>query len=140
MAEKQLKLKSNVAVVTGASRGIGRAIARAMAGEGASVVLAGRDESALLETQKIVCDAGGQAKVVSVEMTDEGSLKNLIQTTADTFGRLDILINNAGITHSEPLETTRTEDFDRCMAVNARGPFILCREADSSSTSRRWGG
>jgi 3-oxoacyl-[acyl-carrier protein] reductase len=123
------RLSGKVAVITGASRGIGRAIATAFAGEGASIVLAARDLDALNETAKLVKQAGGEALVVKVEMTEEASLKNLIRTAGDHFGRIDILVNNAGITHSAKLAETTTADYDRCMAINARGPYLLCREA-----------
>jgi NAD(P)-dependent dehydrogenase (short-subunit alcohol dehydrogenase family) len=123
------RLSGKVAIVTGASRGIGRAISVAFGTEGASVVLAARDLEALSETAKMVKTAGGDALAVGVEMTDEGSLKNLVRAAGDHFGRIDILVNNAGITHSAKLAETKTSDYDRCMAINARGPYILCREA-----------
>jgi NAD(P)-dependent dehydrogenase (short-subunit alcohol dehydrogenase family) len=127
MAENRLKNK--VAIITGASRGIGRATAKLFASEGAELILAGRDRQALAETEEIVHSAGGHAKIVPTEMTDEASLKNLIRETETAFGRLDILVNNAGITFSAPMEQTGTSDFERCWRVNALGPFILCREA-----------
>jgi len=114
--------------VTGASRGIGRAIACALAGEHASVVLVGRDVAALGQCGDEVAAAGGTAVVAPADMADEASLCEMVQSVAERFGRIDILINNAGITHSARLQETRTEDWDRCMAVNARGPFILCRQ------------
>jgi len=67
--------------------------------------------------------------MVTTELTDEASIKRLVQATSERCGRLDILVNNAGITHSAPLEQTATEDLDRCWTINARAPFILCREA-----------
>jgi len=63
------------------------------------------------------------------ELAEEQSIRNLVRVTAERFGRLDILVNNAGITHSARLEETRTEDLDRCWTINARAPFLLCREA-----------
>lgn len=123
------RLADKVAIVTGASRGIGRAISVALAGEGAAVVLAGRDEAALDATASEVTAAGGRAQIVVTELAEEASIKNLVKVTAERLGRLDILVNNAGITHSAALEATRTEDLDRCWQVNARGPFLLCREA-----------
>jgi len=122
-------LDGNVAIVTGGSRGIGRAIALALAGEGAAVVLAARSAEKLAEAAELVRKAGGRAQPVVTELSDEESIRNLIRVTQETFGRLDILINNAGITHSARLEETRTEDLDRCWTINARAPFILCREA-----------
>jgi 3-oxoacyl-[acyl-carrier protein] reductase len=123
------RLAGQVALVTGGSRGIGRAVALAMGGEGATVVLAARSVEKLAETAEAVRQAGGQAEPVVTELTEEASIKNLVAVTRERLGRLDILVNNAGITHSARLEETRTEDWDRCWAVNARAPFILCREA-----------
>jgi NAD(P)-dependent dehydrogenase (short-subunit alcohol dehydrogenase family) len=123
------RLDGKVAIVTGASRGIGRAISVALGAEGATVALAARDQEALAKTASEVAEAGGIAFPVNVELTDEASIKQLVKRTFGQYGRLDILINNAGITHSAPLETTRTEDLDQCWAINARAPFILCREA-----------
>ncbi|MGE5293449.1 MAG: SDR family NAD(P)-dependent oxidoreductase [Solirubrobacterales bacterium] len=123
------RLDGKVAIVTGGSRGIGRAIAVALAGEGAALVLAARSEDALDESASLVHRAGGQAETVVTELTDESSICNLVRVTREKFGRLDILVNNAGITHSAKFCETRTEDLDRCWAINARAPFILCREA-----------
>jgi len=123
------QLEGKVAVVTGASRGIGRAISVALGGEGAAVVLAARAVEKLEETAELVSKAGGGAEIVVTELTDEESVKNLVKVTGDRFERLDILVNNAGVTHSAALEETATADWERCMQVNARAPFILCREA-----------
>jgi len=122
-------LDGKVAIVTGASRGIGRAIALALGREGAAVVLAARSMERLAEAAELVREAGGRAEPVITELTEEGSIRHLVKVTRDKFGRLDILVNNAGTTHSARLEETRTEDLDRCWAVNARAPFLLCREA-----------
>ena len=122
-------LDGKVAIVTGASRGIGRAIALALGREGAAVVLAARSMERLAEAAELVREAGGRAEPVITELTEEGSIRHLVKVTRDKFGRLDILVNNAGTTHSARLEETRTEDLNRCWAVNARAPFLLCREA-----------
>jgi len=123
------QLASKVAIVTGASRGIGRAISVALAQEAATVVLAARSIRKLQETADKVTEAGGKAKIVVTELTEEESIKNLVKVTHEKFSRLDILVNNAGVTHSAKLEETTTEDWERCMQVNVRAPFILCREA-----------
>ncbi len=125
--EKQLAGK--VAIVTGASRGIGKAICIALAKEAATVVLAARAIDKMNETAKLVTASGGKAQIIPTELTDENSIRNLVKATGERFGRLDILINNAGITHSAKLQETLTEDLDRCLNINARAPFILCREA-----------
>ncbi|MEN6334225.1 MAG: SDR family oxidoreductase [Phycisphaerales bacterium] len=123
------RLNGKVAIVTGGSRGIGRAIAVALAGEGATLVLAARSQGSLDEAAELVRRAGGQAETVITELREESSIRNLVRVTREKFGALDILINNAGITHSAKFAETRTEDLDRCWAVNARAPYILCREA-----------
>lgn len=123
------QLAEKVAIVTGASRGIGRAISVAFAKEAATVVLAARTIDKLKETAQQVTAAGGKAEIVTTDLVEEQSIKNLVKATAERFNRLDILVNNAGVTHSARLEETLTQDWDRCHHVNARGPFILCREA-----------
>jgi 3-oxoacyl-[acyl-carrier protein] reductase len=122
-------LAGKVAIVTGASRGIGRAISVALAQETATIVLAARSIQQLQITAEQVKKAGGVAHIIHVELTEEQSIRNLIQVTGEKLGRLDILVNNAGVTHSAELEQTSTDDWQRCISINARAPFILCREA-----------
>ncbi len=123
------RLSGKVAIVTGASRGVGRAICIALAGEGATIALAARDQAKLSETARLVRQAGGQGEIVVTDLEQEESIKNLVRTAGERFGRLDILVNCAGVTHSAALEQTSTDDWQRCMWLNARAPFILCREA-----------
>ena len=127
MAEQ--KLHDKVAIVTGASRGIGRCIAMRLADMGATVILAARNKGLLDKLARQITESSGKAEPCPVELTDEASIKELIQFTGDRFARLDILVNNAGITHSASVENTTTQDFDRVMSINARAPFILCRQA-----------
>ncbi len=123
------RLAGKVAIVTGASRGIGRAISLALAAEGATVVLAARSMDKLSRAAEQVAAAGGKAQIAPTELTEEDSIKNLVRVTSEKLGRLDILVNCAGVTHSAQLQKTATADWQRCMWVNARAPFILCREA-----------
>jgi len=123
------RLNGKVAIVTGASRGIGRAISIALGAEGAIVILSARSSQQLDEAAGEVEAAGGKAAIVVTELTQEESITNLVSRTAEQFGRLDILINNAGITHVGALQETETADWDQLFAVNTRAPFILCREA-----------
>jgi NAD(P)-dependent dehydrogenase (short-subunit alcohol dehydrogenase family) len=123
------KLAAQVAIVTGASRGIGRAISVALAQEAATVVLTARSMPKLKETAELVKQAGGKPQIVVTDLLQEESIKNLVKTVDEKFHQLDILVNNAGITHSSKFEETRTEDWQRCLQVNATAPFILCRQA-----------
>ena len=123
------RLNGKVAIVTGASRGVGRAICIAFAKEGATIVLAARSPQKLAETAKEVREAGAKAEIVITDLTREEAIKNLMKVANEKFSRLDILVNNAGVTVSAELEHTTTADWDRLFAVNARAPFILCRES-----------
>jgi 3-oxoacyl-[acyl-carrier protein] reductase len=127
MQEKPLQGK--VAIVTGAGRGIGRSIALSLARNGARVSLAARTESELKAVQAEVEAFGGQAASFPTDVSRESEVIALVRNTVESFDRLDILINNAGIGVFGPLVETTTEQWERVMAINARGPFLLCREA-----------
>jgi len=122
------KLTGQVALVTGASRGIGRAIAVMLAQQGAMVIAAARNQAALENVVGEIKEQGGQAKSIVFDLTDEQSIKALVEKIEAELGRLDILVNNAGLAYSALFENTVTEDFDRVMATNVRGPFILTRQ------------
>lgn len=121
-------MKNKVAFITGASRGIGKAISAELASEGATVILAARDEVKLKEVASLLSKSGEKAEVIKLELEEEGSILKCVEEIKSKFGVIDILVNNAGITHSAEFVETKTEDFDRCIAVNARGPFILTRQ------------
>ena len=124
-------LTDKVAIVTGASRGIGRVIALSLAAAGARVALAARTKTQLEEVQAEIEVLGGIAAIFPTDMLQEMDIVRLVQNTAAHFGRLDILVNNAGIGIFGPLVDSRTEDWDRIMSINARGTYIACREAIS---------
>ena len=122
-----MSLYGKVAVVTGGSRGIGRAIAMALAGRGARVAIchyADPEADRTLAALKAVSD--GMA--VDADVSDEAQVKALFDTVNDKLGAVDILVNNAGILHESPLAETEAEAFDRVIAVNLRGTFLASRE------------
>lgn len=123
------KLATKTAIITGAGRGIGRAIAMALVSEGASVVLAARSESELQTVADEITNLGGRAMICPTDVTDEKQIGDLVDQATRRFGGLDILVNNAGIGEFGPLRETSTQAWDRIMTINARGPFLLCREA-----------
>jgi 3-oxoacyl-[acyl-carrier protein] reductase len=126
---QQHALQNKVAIVTGSSRGIGRSIALMLVGYGAKVTLAARDPVKLEALQQDIKALGQETLCVPTDMSLEGDIFNLISQTIKTFGRLDIVINNAGLGIYDRVEKTSTESWDKLLDVNARGPFILCREA-----------
>jgi len=121
--------RRRVAIVTGASRGIGAAIARRLASEGLATVLAARTQSDLDAQVQTIRRAGGEAGAVCCDMASEDDLAQLVDETRARYGRLNVLVNSAGIGVFKPLVETTTCEWDRVMAVNARGPFMLSRMA-----------
>jgi len=121
-------LHSQLAVVTGASRGIGAAIAKRLAAMGATVLLAARDSQSLAEVQHEITAAGGHAEAVTLDLRDQNSIAALAQSVKERFGRCDILINNAGIgSTGSPLHQTEPDAWDNLMATNLRGPYLMMR-------------
>ena len=123
------RLVGRVAVVTGAGRGIGRAIAVRLACDGAAVTVFSRTDAHAAETAEQVEGAGGRALTVIGNVADEHDVRRCVDETVRVFGRLDVMVNNAGVIAVEPLLSTSVEDWDRVLAVNARGVFLGCREA-----------
>lgn len=122
-------LNGKVAIITGAGRGIGRSVALALAQNGAKVVLAARTEAQLQTVQSEIEALGGQALCLPTDVSSESAVKLLVRHTVAAFGRLDIVVNNAAVGVFGPFVQTSVEDWDRVMAVNVRGAFLLCREA-----------
>ena len=122
-----LRLKDKVAIVTGTSSGIGKATAQLFAREGAKVVTASRAGKRAELTVKEICDAGGTATYVPCDISVEGDVINAIQTAIKTYGRLDIIVNNAGVNFAKPFEETTTADWDYVMNIDLRGTFFFCR-------------
>jgi 3-oxoacyl-[acyl-carrier protein] reductase len=121
-------LAGQVAVITGAGRGIGAAIARKLAKLGATAVLCGRTQATLDSTAKAIADAGGKAEVVPCDVTVFHQLEYAAARVESTFGRLDILVNNAGVGgFKEPLHNLLPEDWDKILNTNLRGVYYAIR-------------
>lgn len=124
-----MKLKGQVALVTGAARGIGKAIAIALAREGCDVVISDVDEQGAVRVAQMIKELGRRTLAARTDVSDLQDVRNLFQKTVKTFGRLDILVNNAGIIRRGSLEDHRDEDWELVMAVNLRGTYYCSREA-----------
>jgi gluconate 5-dehydrogenase len=122
-------LDGRVALVTGASRGIGFAIAEALAESGARVLLNGRDRTMVMRKADELRAKGGKAEAAVFDVTDAAASGKAVADAADKFGRLDILVNNAGIQHRVPLTDWTDADIERVMATNFTACFRLAREA-----------
>lgn len=123
------KLDGKIALVTGGNRGIGAAIARAFAREGAAVVLAARDAERLRQAADEIEALGAPVLAVPTDITSELGVESLFSRAMDRFGRLDVLVNNAGAFDGGPLDKLTLETWEKVMAVNLRGPFLCTRAA-----------
>ena len=125
-----IPLANKVAIVTGASRGIGQAIVEALAANGASVVINyARNKGFAEDIVHRIQQNGGQALAVQADVSNIADLDALFQATMKQFGHIDILVNNAGVMTTKPLEQITEQDFDRQFAVNVKGTYFACQFA-----------
>jgi 3-oxoacyl-[acyl-carrier protein] reductase len=132
-------LTDKVAIITGASRGIGRSIAVALAGQGAKVVASARNAEALERLVDEIKAQGGEAVAVVGDVAQESDANNLIDHAVTAFGRVDILINNAGITRDGLLLRMKNEDWDAVLDTNLKGSFLCIRAAAKIMSKQRSG-
>jgi 3-oxoacyl-[acyl-carrier protein] reductase len=133
-------LAGKVALVTGGSRGIGRAIAEDLAAAGAIVVFTYvSNPAAAAETEKAISEAGGRAKAVKCDVADHEAVEALVASIVQEFQGLDIAVNNAGITRDQLILRMKPEDFDAVIATNLRGAWSVCRAVVKPMMKRRAG-
>ena len=121
-------LKGQLAVVTGAGRGIGAAIGKRIAAMGATVVLTARDEGRLKEVAREIEQAGGRAEVAAFDLLDEGAVTRFAAGIKERHGRCDVLVNNAGVGRiGSPLHEMTPADWDVVMGTNLKGPYLMIR-------------
>ena len=122
-------LTDQVAIVTGAARGLGQAIARDMAASGAIVACVDVNEETLAETVESINESGGKAEAFACDVTDSERVTEVVKGIAKKFGRLDILVNNAGVTRDNLVLRMKDEEWDLVLGINLRGTFLFTRAA-----------
>jgi len=132
-------LAGRVAAVTGGSSGIGKAIAKALAGAGASVVLLARSQPRLDEAVAELTSAGASVARVVVDLADRAAIEPATDQVSAIFGEPDILVNAAGVNPRPPLPRLTSQDWDQCMAVNLTAPFLLGQRFGPPMAGRGWG-
>lgn len=136
----EIDLSGKVSIVTGAGRGIGKAIAVAFAEAGSHVTVNDIDQDKAEEVSKVVSSLGRRTLAAKADVAIEEDVNNMIEKVLRTFGKIDILVNNAGIIKRQPAEKTAVEDWDRIIAVNLRGPFLCSRLVAKHMIEKRKGG
>ena len=134
-----MSLSGRVAVVTGASQGIGRACAMELAKRGASVALVARNQQKLEEVAKEIADAGGRGRVTTADIENEEQIKAAIKAVIADLGKIDILVNNAGITRDTLIMRMKRADWDSVLNTNLTSAYLCTQQVISPMLKQRWG-
>jgi 3-oxoacyl-[acyl-carrier protein] reductase len=134
-----MKLEGRVALVTGASQGIGHACALALAGQGASVAVAARNQQKLDELVAQIAATGGKAAAFVMDVADEEQIKSGIKSALGQFGKIDILVNNAGITRDQLVMRMKRADWDAVLDTNLTSAYLCIQQVIGSMLKQRWG-
>ena len=134
-----MRVKDKIAVVTGAGSGMGKAIAKRLAGEGATIVVADINEAGMNATVSELTAQGAKAAGVRVDVSNRDDVQRAMQHIVDQFGRIDILVNNAGVTRHRPFLSLNSEDWDVVLAVDLKGVFFCCQAAAPHMIRQRAG-
>jgi 3-oxoacyl-[acyl-carrier protein] reductase len=134
-----MKLEGRVALVTGASQGIGHACALALAREGASVAVAARNREKLDELVAEIAAAGGKSAAFVIDVSDEAQVKSGIKSAIGQYGKIDILVNNAGITRDQLVMRMKRSDWDAVLATNLTSAYLCIQQVIGSMLKQRWG-
>ena len=135
-------LKNRVVIITGAGQGIGRVFAKAFAKAGARAIIAEINEAKAAAVAAEVMAAGGEALAVTTDVADEASIREMIEIVEDEYGRIDVLINNAGIFSTlemRPFDQIPVEEWERVLRVNLTGPFLCARAVLPAMRQAKWG-
>ncbi|HEU5248724.1 MAG TPA: 3-oxoacyl-[acyl-carrier-protein] reductase [Thermoanaerobaculia bacterium] len=133
------RFEGRVALVTGASRGIGEAVARRLASEGAAVLAAARSTPSLDRVVAEISSSGGRARAIVLDVTEPASIDAAVKSALDEHGQIDVLVNNAGLTEDNLVLRMSRESWDRVLTTNLTGAFLLTQAVVKSMVRRRYG-
>ena len=134
-----MNISGRVALVTGASQGIGRSCALKLASAGATVALAARNQEKLNELVREITGAGGKAAAFTLDVSDEAQIKSACQAAITQFGKIDILVNNAGITRDQLVIRMKRSDWDAVLSTNLTSAYLCIQQVIGSMLKQRWG-